>query len=303
VLNGYSGTTQAWTDFLAAVAARGLVPTLAQFPQSYLWGEMSVQVLNPPSGLSNPETNAASLVLLINHGEISFLFTGDIESAGETQVIARGTPLAADVLKVAHHGSDTSSSAAFLQAVSPQESIISVGRDNSYGHPSADTLTRLGAVGSRVWRTDHSGSILVVSDGFSLSVFPQYATYQSFLPLVVKLIPTTVTPTQIITNISIQSIFYDGAGSQEPDEYVELKNLDNHPTNLQSWTLADTAGHTFTFPSFSIQANQVCRVYTNQDHPESCGLNYHSNLPIWNNTGDCAYLKNASAQLVSSYCY
>jgi competence protein ComEC len=303
VLNGYSGTSTVWTGFLAAVASRGLTPTLAQFPQSFLWGEMSVQVLNPASGLADPDTNAASLVLLIDHGEISFLFTGDIESAVEEDLLALGTPLAADVLKVAHHGSNTSSSAAFLQAVSPHESIISVGSQNTYGHPSAVTLNRLGAAGSHIWRTDRSGSILVISDGSSLSVIPQIATFQSFLPVVVRMLSSTVTPTPITPQISIQAIFFDGAGSFEPDEYVELENNGSVPVNLQSWTLADKAGHTFTFPLLTMQANQVCRVYTNQDHPESCGLNYHSNSSIWNNSGDCAYLKNASALLVSSFCY
>ena len=322
VYNGYPGTSQTWTDFLNAVAARGLTPTVAQFPADYTWGEMTVHVLNPAAGLTDPETNDASIVLLVDHGEVNFLLTGDISSPVEAEVVARGTPMAAEVLKVAHHGSTYSSSGSFLSAVGAQESIIEVGQ-NSYGHPAADMLERLASAGSAVWRTDRNGNVYVVSDGITYTISADVIWRNVFLPMVMRqtpipttvtVIPTTVTPTTVTPttetpdpttgNISILSVFYDGtAGSTEPDEFVEIMNVDSHAINVQSWTLRDIANHVYTFPSFNMQPNQVCRVYTNQSHPESCGFNYGSGVAIWNNGGDCAYLRNAQGQEVSNKCY
>jgi len=117
----------------------------------------------------------------------------------------------------------------------------------------------------------------------------------------------TSTPTQAppppTGNVAITSIFYDGTGQNEPDEYVEIKNNDTYPIQLSNWTLRDDANHIFTFPSFVIQPGQVCRVYTNENHPEWCGFNYHSGTAIWNNTGDCGYLRDSANTLKSQLCY
>jgi hypothetical protein len=110
-------------------------------------------------------------------------------------------------------------------------------------------------------------------------------------------------PPPITGNVQITSIFYDGSGTSEPDEYVVIKNMDMSPIQLNNWTLRDEANHVFTFPSYVIQPNQECRVYTNQDHPESCGFNYHNGAAIWNNTGDCGYLRDSSSTLIDEYCY
>lgn len=102
----------------------------------------------------------------------------------------------------------------------------------------------------------------------------------------------------------IVDIFYDGVvSSSEPDEYVVIRNDDASPIQLQSWTLRDNADHTFTFPSFVMQPGQVCRVYTNENHPEWCGFNYGSGSAIWNNSGDCAYLRDGTGTQVDEYCY
>ena len=114
---------------------------------------------------------------------------------------------------------------------------------------------------------------------------------------------STVGPPPITGNVVITTIFYDGSGSAEPDEYVEIRNDDTFAIQLSSWTLRDEANHIYTFPSFVIQPSQVCRVYTNQDHPEWCGFNYHSGSAIWNNTGDCGYLRDTANTLIDQYCY
>src|SRR4030043_19984 len=134
IYNGYPGDTQTWNDFVTAIENEGLTLTMAQFPGEMHWGTTTVYILNPTSGLINPDSNAASLVLLLDHNEVDTLFTGDIDGTVEAEIIARGTPIAAELLKVPHHGSDTGTSTELLNAVQPQDSMIPVG-PNPYGPP------------------------------------------------------------------------------------------------------------------------------------------------------------------------
>lgn len=106
----------------------------------------------------------------ITYGSTSFLFTGDAEYAGEQAVI--GTDLSADVLKVGHHGSETSTSYQFLREVMPEYAVISVGANNSYGHPDDAVLSRLRDADVKVFRTDMQGDITIESDGDSIVVTP-----------------------------------------------------------------------------------------------------------------------------------
>ena len=114
-------------------------------------------------------TNDMSICLRIDYGETSFLFTGDAEWTSEYMMLDSGMQLGATVLKVGHHGSLTSSTLEFLEAVHPDWAIISCGEDNEYGHPAQETLDALSAVGASVLRTDLSGTISVTSDGERLS--------------------------------------------------------------------------------------------------------------------------------------
>ncbi len=110
-------------------------------------------------------------------------------------------------------------------------------------------------------------------------------------------------PPPVTGNIQITYIFYNGAGSSEPDEYVEIRNMDTIPIQVSGWTLADIAGHRFTFPSYVMESGKICRIYTNQVHPEWCGFSYGSGSAIWNNTGDTAYLRDGSNTLIDQYTY
>jgi hypothetical protein len=85
--------------------------------------------------------------------------------------------------------------------------------------------------------------------------------------------------------------------------YVEFRNADNQAIQLSGWTLQDIAQHVYTFRSFEMQPGQVCRVYTNEVHPEWCGFSYGSGSAIWNNTGDCAYLMDGNGTEVHNFCY
>lgn len=116
------------------------------------------------------DTNNTSLVLRIDYGQTSFLLTGDMEAEAERDLVDSGADLSADVLQVGHHGSSTSTSYVFLNAVMPQIGIISCGSNNDYGHPHDEVLSRLRDAGVDTYRTDLSGTILVTSDGANYSV-------------------------------------------------------------------------------------------------------------------------------------
>ena len=118
------------------------------------------------------DLNNASAVLRLSFGEIDFLFTGDAEAESERVMLQSGNPIDAEILKVGHHGSATSSSAEFLAAVQPEYAIISCGADNSYGHPAQQTLENLAAMGAKVFRTDIEGTITVSTDGSSITAKP-----------------------------------------------------------------------------------------------------------------------------------
>jgi competence protein ComEC len=135
-------------------------------------GGVSIEVLGPcpgPSSDHNPNDN--SFVLRITYGARALLLVGDAEREEEADLLARARPsLRADVLKVGHHGSATSSTPAFLAAVAPSEAVVSVGRRNRFGHPHPATLAALAASGARLWRTDRDGAVTVTTDGRSLDV-------------------------------------------------------------------------------------------------------------------------------------
>jgi len=123
-------------------------------------------VLVPMSGSS--ESNESSIVMRMAFGKLSVLFTGDIDMENELALIASGVLRQTEVLKVSHHGSKFASGSEFLEKVMPKYAIVSVGKKNSYGHPSSDTLMRLDTVKTKVLRTDLIGEIEFVSDGSRL---------------------------------------------------------------------------------------------------------------------------------------
>ncbi len=181
--NGYPGATVTWQNFISAIQVKGAQLIEIQFPQEFNWGLIRVNVLNPANGLLSPDTNQASLVLKVRLEQINFLFTGDIDQTIEATVIARKTPIAADILKVAHHGSEYSSSINFLTAVKPNQAIISVG-PNSYGQPSANSLERLQFIGAKIWRTDFWGTVSIFSSGLNYIISTEFKPM--FLPLVIN---------------------------------------------------------------------------------------------------------------------
>jgi competence protein ComEC len=141
-------------------------------PRHFEFGRAGIDVLAPLADYIPNDTpkNNDSLVLRIRYGSRSFLLTGDVEKPIEYRMLDENEIQSTDVLKVAHHGSRTSSTESFLSAANPAFAIISVGVDNSYGHPNRDVLERLGEHHAEVLRTDRNGLVTVRTDGRHLNV-------------------------------------------------------------------------------------------------------------------------------------
>jgi competence protein ComEC len=135
--------------------------------------DISMNFLYPVENLADKEyqnSNDTSIVAKLNFNQNSFLFTGDISKSIEEELINYYQNLKSDVLKVAHHGSKTSTSEEFLKEILPKIAIISVGKENPYGHPHQEVLEILNKFGIRVLRTDENGDIKIISDGQKLKI-------------------------------------------------------------------------------------------------------------------------------------
>lgn len=135
-------------------------------------GSSSIQFLGPITE-NTDDVNNTSIMLKVTYGNTRFMFTGDAEYEEELNVIEAGYDLSADVLKIGHHGSESSTSYIFLRRVMPRYAILSVGKNNGYGHPSEKVLSRLRDAGAEVFRTDLQGDIIATSDGENISFFAE----------------------------------------------------------------------------------------------------------------------------------
>jgi competence protein ComEC len=135
------------------------------------FGAVTLEVLWPPAAYADadaPSANDDSIVLRVKFGRRTLLLTGDAEGPAEASLVSAGDDLACDVLKVAHHGSRTSSTQPFVDAARPTLAVISVGQDSPYGHPHAEVIKRLRDAGAIVLTTGERGAITVTTDGEDL---------------------------------------------------------------------------------------------------------------------------------------
>lgn len=172
--------SEAYGRFLTVIASRGIERRRAVRGQAIDFGDgVRAQVLNPPeehlTGTTD-DTNNNSVVLRVSYGGSSLMLTGDAGVEAEASVLASGLELHSTVLKVGHHGSSSATSEEWLNAVSPRIALISVGRNNTFGHPSPTVLSRLSAHSIRALRTDQDGAIAVE---FAKDAQPQASSVHS----------------------------------------------------------------------------------------------------------------------------
>ncbi len=175
-------TTASYEDLLQTIQAKGLkIETAKAGKKLFDDGRLQAEFLAPNSD-SYSNLNNYSAVLMLTYGNNKFLFMGDAEAESEKEMLYAGFDLSADVLKVGHHGGSASTTDDFLEAVSPSVAVISVGADNSYGNPHADVLASLSERGADIWRTDEKGTVVVTSDGATVTLDQIFTSIQPGAP-------------------------------------------------------------------------------------------------------------------------
>ena len=164
-----------YTNFIACLEEKHITSMIPKTGDSFTLGGATVTVIGPVRQYAD-NTNNDSLVLLIRFGATSFLLAADMEKEAEADLIARGTDLHADVLRIGHHGSETSTSKAFLEAVDPSYAVISVGRKNAHNLPDAAPLALLRGLEIPVYRTDRMGTVVATSDGQNITFSWEFDT-------------------------------------------------------------------------------------------------------------------------------
>jgi beta-lactamase superfamily II metal-dependent hydrolase len=169
--SGLPHTSSTYEHFLETIDQKNIPYQVAEQGQTIeIDPTVGIFVLSPPKERFGDDPNTNSVVLRISYGTIDFLLAGDMGGVSEDALAASGYPLDAEILKVGHHGSYSSTSTTFLARVRPETAIISVGKDNPYGHPHQQTLDLFKDYGVTVYRTDRDGTVVVRSDGMSYSV-------------------------------------------------------------------------------------------------------------------------------------
>lgn len=172
IMPNVTHNTITFENFLSVIEDNRIPITIPTPGDVIRAGIIELTVIAPPDPHPGPANilNNASVVLRLSHGNSSFLFTGDAERELEDWMVANTRFLNSTVLNVGHHGSNTSTTEAFLNAVNPRAAVISLGENNRYGHPHPDVLDRLSARGIQIFRTDQLGTIRMLADGYEITV-------------------------------------------------------------------------------------------------------------------------------------
>ena len=203
--NGMPHTTKTYEKVMKLVEDKEIRYIEGKRDQEFNLGkEIKLQVLHPQNTLlrnTRSDLNSNSVVVRMTHGKNCFLFTGDAEEPTEHQLVQQGVGTC-DVLKVAHHGSNHSSTNHFLQTVQPKIALISLGVDNRYGHPGDEAMDRISNTGAEIYRTDTMGTLTVTSDGKKLTVqTKKEAVVHKVDKGAVKEIAHTTMDTTVISNV------------------------------------------------------------------------------------------------------
>lgn len=280
--SGKVHTSQTFEEMLMAVDQKNIpyyVPKtgdLIEFDK-----DVTVKVLNANEHAT--DNNDASIVLKVAYGNVSYLLTGDAGIALEKEMMQND--VTATILKAGHHGSNTSSSEEFIRAVKPEVTILSYGEDNKYGHPHAEVVDRLQAMGSNIYATAESGTIIVATDGVNYTVNGKEASR-----VVTPKTPSTVLPTTAVEIVSKDLV----------TEIVGIKNNGQQAVSLNNWQLISLEGNqVFNFPNLSLQPGKIIYVTSGANAREGDNYLKWTTKQIWLNDGDAAQLRNEKGELVS----
>jgi len=276
--SGKVHTSQTFEEMLTLIDTKNIpyhVPTTGE--NIAFDDDLTVKVLNANEHAT--DNNDASIVLKIVYGNVSFLLTGDAGIALEKDMLQNDVQ--ATFLKAGHHGSNTSSSEKFIQAVHPEVTVLSYGEGNKYGHPHAEVVERLQAVGSKIYATAEAGTVIVSTDGVN------YDMHSKEWSGAIVSTPPNATSVEIISKDLM-------------DEIVGIKNNGSEAVSLKDWQLISIEGNqVFQFPNVTLQPGKIIYVTSGTNAREGQSYLKWTKKQIWLNDGDAAQLKNAKGELVS----
>ena len=244
-----SHTSKSFEDLLIAIKDKGLKIREAKEGVSLELAKEVNAVFVAPNSSNYENLNDYSAVLKITYGETAFIFTGDAELKSEEEMLLKSrTPLTADVLKVGHHGSITSTGQPFLDGVSPKFAVISVGKDNDYGHPHREIIERLENNNIKIFRTDLEGTIIAISNGKEISFNKDPQRYK--------------VNEEAVKEIKILSIDLQ-------KELVVIQNTGSTPVDMGGWKLVSIKGNDeYIFPdNFTLKAGETVKIVSTNASP------------------------------------
>ena len=280
--SGKMHTSQTYEEMISLIAEKNIpyiVPKTGE--KVKLDDALDVAVLHADEDAA--DNNEASIVLKVVYNNVSFLLTGDAGIDVEKEMMS-SQDVKATVLKAGHHGSNTSSSPAFIEAVDPEVAVLSYGQDNKYGHPHFEVVKSLQQAGSKIYGTAESGHIVIATDGKKYSVNAAEWTGVGATSSIAA--PSQGTVEMISKDLEA--------------ELVSIKNSSGKAVNLAGWQLVSVEGNqVYVFPDYTLQPGATVTIASGPDAVESPGTLKWANRQIWLNSGDAARLQNAKGEVVS----
>jgi competence protein ComEC len=336
---GITSTSQTYTGYLDAIDEHNVTLYETRAGDPIPFDGVETQVLVPPEGyLANGDRNENSIVLRLGFGRSSFLLPGDGETTSEQFLVDEyGAGLNATALSAGHHGSQSSSGSEFLDVTDPRIAVVSSGYDSQYDHPHESVLDRFSQQSIRTYWTATHGTVRLTSNGSAITVATQRDAPTAPLALrdgepiepgvddalqsrtVISITESTTSPvvpdggtetnpteptepTEQAGALSIVTIHEDAAGDESDnlnDEYIVFENTGDQPLELDGWSVADEAGHTYTFPSgFALDSGAQVTLHTGNGTDSSSDLHWDSGRAVWNNGGDTVTVRNDNGTVV-----
>ncbi|ATP41796.1 competence protein [Solibacillus sp. R5-41] len=282
--SGKIHTSNTYEEMLTLIHEKNIPFTIPQTGDLIeLDSEVTVNVLSADEDAA--DNNEASIVLRVAYGNISFLLTGDAGIDMEKEMLANGLDVEATILKAGHHGSNTSSSQTFVNAVSPLATILSYGQNNKYGHPHAEVIDALQNVGSDIYSTAEAGTIVVNTDGDTYKINQSQWTGIGATSEIK--IPNVIGSVELVSK-DVQA------------EVVVVKNTGKEAVNMQGWQLVSVEGNqVFNFPNIDLAPGTSISITSGSDAKTGENELEWTKRQIWLNTGDSAHLMNAKGEIVS----
>jgi len=277
--SGKVHTSQTFEEMLTLIDTKNIPYNVPKTGDNIAFdADINVKVLNANENAT--DNNDASIVLKIAYGNVSFLLTADAGVSLEKEMMQ--DDVKAIILKAGHHGSNTSSSAEFIQTVHPEITILSYGEGNKYGHPHAEVVERLQAIGSKIYATAEAGTVIVSTDGVNYDV-----NSKEWSGTIASAPQTTSASVEIVSKDLIEEI-------------VGIKNNSNEAVSLKDWQLISIEGNqVFNFPNVTLQPGKTIYVTSGSNARDAQNYLKWTKKQIWLNDGDAAQLRNAKGAIVS----